>query len=224
MNMSQARSIFDSVEHQPIENIVDVLRLCDDAYHNGKGEPPLSDTQYDTLRQYLMLADPTNPFLIGVGSDVRGGKVDLPFKMGSLNQVQVGEINQWVQKHKLQDNDLIVSDKMDGTSVMIVYDINGDPQIAYSRGNGVQGADISRHIFKIANVPNKVSGRMVVRAEVIMSETNFQTFKHGYKRSGGQTYANARNAVAGLMNGKHTHASEVYTLLEVIAYELICRN
>lgn len=222
MNLAQIRSIFDNFEDEPIHNIVDILKQCDDIYHSSSSEEsPLTDGEYDALRHYLELSDPTNPYLIGVGSEVRGGKIDLPFEMGSLNQVQIGEIADWICKHELSNHDLVVSDKMDGTSAMIIYDNNGDPQIAYSRGNGIQGADISRHIFKIANVPTKVSGKMIVRGEVIMSESNFQTFKGKYKRNGGGTYANARNAVAGLMNGKSCHDDEVYTLLDVIAYEII---
>lgn len=184
-------------------------------------ESTVTDIQYDALRMYTKVLLPTHKYFLGTGSEIRGGKVDLPFQMGSLNQVQIGNIEQWVTDNNLQNEEHVASDKMDGTSALIIYDDTGAPQIAYSRGDGLQGADISRHIFKIKNVPTQVSGAMVVRAEVEMTESNFIKFQKKYKRSGGGTYKNARNAVAGLMNGKHIHPDEVYGWLNVIAYEVL---
>lgn len=215
------RSIFETFEEQPIQNIIHCLQTADELYHNGE-ESFLTDEEYDALRRYLELSDPTNAYLVGIGSEVRGGKIKLPYQMGSLDQVEIGDIKEWIEKNDLQDEDLVISDKMDGTSTLIVYDDKGAPQIAYSRGNGVEGADISRHIFKISNVPPQLpcGHKLVIRAEVELTETAFEKLRTKVMSRSGKPYKNARNMVAGLMNSK-TNPDIVYDYLTVVAYEIL---
>lgn len=188
-------------------------------------ESPVTDSQYDNLYLYTKMLLPTHKYFIGVGSDVRGGKVDLPYEMGSLNQVQIGDIVDWVNKNKLHNEEHVVSDKMDGTSAMVIYGTDGTGQIAYSRGNGVQGADISRHIFKFKKVPNKIDkfppGGLDIRAEVELTETGFKALHAaGVRRKGGQPYKNSRNMVAGLMNSS-TIPDVCYEYLNLVCYEVL---
>jgi len=188
-------------------------------------ESPITDGQYDALYTYTKVINPTNKYFTGVGSSVRGGKVDLPYEMGSLNQVQIGDIAEWVKKNNLQKSEVVASDKMDGTSALLLYQADGSPQIAYSRGDGVQGADISRHIFKIKGVPKTcpkvLDNGLTVRAEVELTETAFQSlYDAGIRRRGGDAYKNSRNMVAGLMNSK-TIPDICYEYLSVICYEVV---
>jgi len=216
-----AREMFllGNFDDYDFETILNVLTTLDDLYHNGE-EPFVSDAEYDVLRLYAERLNPTHVYFTGVGSDVRGGKVKLPFEMGSLDQVQIGDITEWVGNWGLQKESIVISDKMDGTSAMIIYDESGQPQIAYSRGNGVEGADITRHIFKIKNVPETISGKMTIRAEVELSESDFEALRTKVMSRSGKPYKNARNMVAGLMNSKKNPAI-VYDYLKVIAYEII---
>ncbi len=195
-----------------IEDIIALLKECDDAYFNG-GESPLSDREYDTLKRRAFLMEPSNEYFVQVGSEVRGGKVKLPYSMGSLNQVYEGEIKDWVAKYDLHEQDVIVSHKLDGVSCMLVYN-NGKLSIAYSRGNGIEGADITRHIKKIPSVPLTVDAEyLVVRAEVIMSNDIFAEFYS-------EKFKNPRNTVAGAMNRKETEDS-ILRHLNVVAYEIV---
>lgn len=214
----------------PSDNdIIQSLKEFDALYHvndqTSDDESPVTDAQYDALYLYAKILLPTHKYFIGVGSDIRGGKVDLPYEMGSLNQVQIGDIREWVNKHQLQRSEHVVSDKMDGTSTMAVYDSNGAAQIAYSRGNGVQGADISRHIFKIKGVPTKcdkvLESGLVIRAEVELTETAFKAlYDAGIRRKGGAAYKNPRNMVAGLMNSE-TIPAICYEHLSLVTYEVL---
>jgi NAD-dependent DNA ligase len=201
--------------------IVILLKSADDDYSND-GESFIEDNEYDALRLIAQRLAPTDEYFLGIGSDVRGGKVKLPFEMGSLNQVEVGEIEDWVRKNNLQDEQIVITDKMDGTSALIVYNKGGFPQIAYSRGNGTEGADISRHIFKIKNVPEQLTSRekMTVRAEVELSETAFAKLRTIIFKSDGKPYKNARNMVAGIMNSSE-RPDVVYDYLTVIAYQIV---
>ena len=153
-----------------IEEIITLLTEADDLYYNNV-ESSLSDAEYDTLRNLAKKLDPTNKYFIGVGSAVRGGKVPLPVKMGSLDQLHNdAEIAKWLSDKQLFNDNIVITDKLDGVSCLLVYDNTGNLQVAYSRGDGVEGADITRHIKNISNVPKKISGKMLVRGELIMNK------------------------------------------------------
>ena len=222
---NEYRQIFENYEIVSISDIVKTLTHADNLYHNGE-ESFLTDEEYDFLRKYLESMEPTNSYLIGVGSDVRGGKVKLPYPMGSLDQVQIGDIGEWVDGFNLQKETLIISDKMDGISVMLVYNDVGDLQIAYSRGNGTEGADITRHIRKIKNVPKKIQNKkLVVRAEIEISNPSFKKLTSmGILSRNKKPYKNARNMVAGIMNAKE-NIPIIYNYIDVLAFEIVgCFN
>ena len=208
---------FDS---QPTEDMFQLLELADDLYYNDE-ESILLDEEYDALYRYLKNTDPTNPYFLGVGSSIRGGKVDLPYQMGSLDQVYEGEITDFVAKNQLQSEQAVLSDKLDGASAMVVYDTKGDFQIAYSRGDGVQGADISRHLRKMPTVPKTIAwDSLTVRGENIISKRNFPLATSVAKARSGKAYKNARNMVSGLMNASDNPDS-VYQYIEFVAYEIV---
>jgi len=211
--------LLGSFEDYDFETILSVLTTLDDLYHNGE-EAFVSDDEYDALKLFAERLDPTHVYFTGVGSDVRGGKVKLPFEMGSLDQVQIGDIRQWIKENELDDEDIVLSDKMDGTSNLMLFNDEGNLQIAYSRGNGTEGADISRHISKIKDVPNGIPFKMNVRAEVELTETDFEFLRTKVMSRSGKPYKNARNMVAGLMNAKKNDPI-VYDYLKVIVYEMV---
>jgi NAD-dependent DNA ligase len=225
MPASDERNIALNMLNNPneyhVEFIISTLRTADTMYHNDE-ESYFEDNEYDALRLIAQRLAPTDEYFLGIGSEVRGGKVKLPFEMGSLDQVEIGEIEDWVRKNNLQDEEIIVTDKMDGTSALIVYNQNGEAQIAYSRGNGTEGADISRHIFKIKNVPKRLPNclKMTIRAEVELTETAFAKLRTIVFKSDGTPYKNARNMVAGIMNSSE-RPDIVYDYLTVIAYQIV---
>ncbi len=200
------------------DDLFSLLLAADSAYAND--QPIIDDAQYDALYRYVEATSPGNNYFYGVGSEVRGGKVKLPYTMGSLTQVYEGDTQKYVNQYKLQNQDLVATEKLDGCSTLIVYDQNGKLQIAYSRGDGIEGADITRHVSKIKNVPKQVKGPMVVRAEIIFSKEDWNTVKTQIKRSGGAFYKNARNATAGLMNASESDPI-AYQYLSVVAYDIL---
>lgn len=201
------------------KEIINLLRAADDVYSND-GESFISDSEYDQIRLIAERIDPTNEYFLGVGSEIRKDKVKLPYPMGSLNQVQVGEIEDWVTDKGLSNEEFVVTDKMDGISVLLVYDDNGDFQIALTRGDGFEGQDITRHVKHIPSVPKKVSGKMSIRAEIEYSESNFLKAKQLATRKDGSQYKNSRNAVAGMMNQEKVVIGAL-ELLTVFAYEIM---
>lgn len=200
--------------------LIEVLQAADDLYYNHNGVSPLADSEYDAIRRYCQLTDPNHTYFLGVGAEVRGGKVKLPYPMGSLDQVYQGEVESWIQNNKLEKQSLIVTEKLDGTSALVIYGQDGKLQIAYSRGDGVQGADITRHIRRFTRNPENVFEPLVIRGEVIFTKENFEKAKKVVKSRGGTEYKNARNMVAGLMNAEKNDPA-VYQYLSFVAYEII---
>lgn len=216
-----AKSLFDDgLEEYPLSDVFSVLEVADDLYYNDE-ESFLADSEYDILYQYAKLAEPTNSYFLGVGSDIRGGKVDLPYQMGSLDQVYIGEIQSWVTKNKLTNFQSVISDKLDGASGMAVYDAEGNFQISYSRGDGIQGADTSRHLRQMPSVPKNINitSPLVVRGENIISLANFPKAQFVKTRSS-KPYKNPRNMVSGLMNAS-SNPDQIYQYVDFVAYEIV---
>ena len=190
---------------QPDEStLVDVLTIASDAYYNtNNGEVFLEDAQYDALELMLKSINPKSLFLASVGSDVRGGKIPLPYPMGSLDQVYEGDTIKWVRENGWLDNDFVLTDKEDGTSALNIYSKN-KLTISYSRGNGIEGADITRHMSRIKAVPQTSTSTCAIRCEVIMEDSVFDEQKRAAEATGQRVYKNARNYVAGRMNASES--------------------
>lgn len=198
------------------------LKRQDDLYEN-EGDSEVGDAIYDQVRRYTQAAHPSNVYFTGVGADVRGGKVRLPHTMTGLVQVYEGEAILWVRSHKAEKTTGIASNKYDGTSAQITYDPKGMLQIGFSRGNGFEGADITRHLRNIANLPKQIpatGNTVTVRAEIIMKKADWPAFKKAVKKSDGSEYKNARNAVAGVMNSE-TAKEGAYPYLQCVAYTIM---
>ena len=97
-----ARQMFvlGSYEEFPVAKIIEVLQTADDLYFNGE-ESFITDDQYDALKLYANRLAPTHVYFTGIGSAIRGGKVKLPFTMGSLDQVYQGDYAKWVANNSL---------------------------------------------------------------------------------------------------------------------------
>ena len=210
----------DRLDWYSIKSLVELLEVADDMYHNHDGESCIDDKTYDSIRRHVELTDPSHVYITGVGSDVRGGKIKLPYQMGSLDQVYEGEICDWIGTWGLQKYWIDASDKLDGTSAMVIYDPAGNFQIAYSRGNGTEGADISRHIKQFDNVPQTTDQTLTVRGEVILTKEGFQKLSSILHNRGKRKYKNARNMVAGLMNSSKNDPI-VYQYLKFVAYQIV---
>lgn len=191
---------------------IDFLKRADQAYLEGN--PIISDKDYDKIYLDLKTANPDHPYFRTVGADVRGGKVDLPYTMGSLDQIYDEDVDNWVKKYNLYDKNIVVTDKLDGISCMLIYKM-GKLSEAYSRGNGTQGADITRHVRKVPGVPQTIPdiAYLAVRAEIIMANELFD--KHF-----AEEFANPRAMIAGCSNRSDTY-EEVFAKASVIAYEVV---
>jgi DNA ligase (NAD+) len=197
------------------------LKAQDDLYEND--QPGVDDVVYDQVRRYTQASYPSNVYFTGVGADVRGGKVRLPHPMSGLQQVYEGQTSKWVADAGLQKAPYTESDKADGTSAQITFNPEGGLQIAFSRGNGFEGADITRHISRIPNVPKQIpatGNTVTIRAEIVIKKSRWPAFKAKYRQQSGEVYKNSRNAVSGKMNASENEAG-IYEYLHCVAYTIM---
>lgn len=173
------------------EHIISIIR-----------EPFLTDEEFDFLENKLKLIDPKNLYFSKIGSTTRGGKIKLPHPMGSLDQLNNDDTVKWISSNNLTHEEIPVTDKLDGVSGLLVYDNYGKLSIAYSRGNGLEGADITRHIKKIKSVPKKISGPMITRVEIIIPKEKFNFIRQDILYRTGKDYKNPRNFTSGQMNSE----------------------
>jgi DNA ligase (NAD+) len=199
------------------KTLIEQLKQYDIAY--SEGDSPVSDKDYDTLYRKALAADPGNAYFASVGSDVRGGKEKLPYVMGSLDQVyDQKDWDNWVKTYDLSGKNVVISDKQDGISVMLIYR-HGKFEKAYSRGNGMEGADISRHVRNVPSVPMNltvVAGEnayFAIRAELIMP---ISTFERKYY----DQYKNPRGMAAGCFNASTTEDGKLRDM-QCITYQVV---
>ena len=100
------------------------LANASDVYYNS-GQPAIPDSLFDQLKDALHLRDPMAPFLSQIGAPVVRNRVPLPFGLYSLDKVKPGskDLGKWQAKYP---GPFCVSDKLDGTSCLIVYELSGD--------------------------------------------------------------------------------------------------
>ena len=227
-NQHLAEQVLNNEPFDADEVIEQVLAPCSDIYNNGEDESPLTDRQYDYINRLAKAQRPYHAFFTGVGADVRGGKITLPYQMGSLDQVEIGGLEQWKRNCKLSKSDrLVIMAKLDGSSGMaILTKQTAALRIAYSRGNGLEGADITRHL---KHMIKDLDGETVlvdvpVRGENIISKHNFDVHvQPNFKRSDGSEYKNPRNAVSGMMNSE-SNDQRVYQYIDYVAYQRLDRD
>lgn len=208
---------YNEVQEKSMELSIEQLKTFDEAYFEGS--PLIPDEQYDRIKSDLAKKYPNHPYFSSVGSEVYGEKVELPYPMGSLHQIYEGDCTKWINKYNLYDKDIFITEKLDGVSVMMIYEkIEGEEKAmfkkAYSRGNGLIGEDITRHVRNIPSVPNSIDADYAaIRAEIIMKNVVFED-KHSRK------YKNPRNMVAGVVNRKKPEVNLLKDI-DVIAYEIV---
>lgn len=88
--------------------------------------------------------------------------------------------------------------KFDGLGIELIYE-EGRLIQAITRGNGVEGEDVTENIFTISNIPQTIpyTKKLEVRGEVVMPISSFQEINKEALENGEKVFANPRNAASG---------------------------
>ena len=115
------------------------------------GESDISDEDFDKLVERLRSIDPTNKLLTtpGWGYEPRTKSKHLYSQITGLPKYKV------MEDFVKGSDDITLSPKLDGISCVVYYE-DGIFDKALTRGNGVEGVDISRYLV------NKVPIRFVL--------------------------------------------------------------
>lgn len=191
----------ENVQDVTTANLAMELAAANRAYYDG-GQP-MPDAYYDQLKEMLRAADPTHPLLREVGAPVNPKsalkKVRHRIPMGSLdNAFEEADIRQFLKRvdrllaesQRSPCTALVVQPKMDGFSIDLCYEAGVLVQ-AITRGDGVEGEDVTHNMAKARGVPLTLSERvdMSVRGEVVIHRKAFA------KHFAGE--ANTRSSAAG---------------------------
>lgn len=97
----------------------------------------------------------------------------------------------------------VLEPKVDGVSISVHYR-HGKLELGLSRGDGIQGDDITANIKTIRNIPHTLKIKnppalLEVRGEAYMPQEEFRALNTKLEAEGSEPFPNARNATAGAL-------------------------
>lgn len=195
-----------------IDILVGLINNYNNEYYN-LGESSISDSEYDDLfvelkkleseyPSYVSDLSPTQ--LVGVSvSDTVGKKVKHIRPMlslgNSMSEEDVLSFNNKVLKSLNESNVTYMAElKIDGLAVSLHYN-NGKFVLGSTRGDGIEGEDITENLKTLSEVPLSVSykGEFEVRGEVYMTHQSFKDLNVTREAEEKSLFANPRNAASG---------------------------
>jgi DNA ligase (NAD+) len=210
----------EKISPKDIDDLRDVLRFHEHRYYI-QNNPLIADFEYDSLYKQLEAFEKENPDLIVADSPTqrvaKGLTKDFPaaphlVPMLSLdNSYNSEDLIDFDRKAreltKLEEIEYCVEPKFDGASISLIYE-NDQLVRGATRGDGVQGDDITPNIRQIRTIP--LSARfsthglqtVEIRGEVLINKNNFKAFNDALVEQGLAPLANPRNAAAGTLRIK----------------------
>jgi DNA ligase (NAD+) len=182
-------------------------------------DPELTDAEYDVLMRRLEALEAEHPELltpdsptqrVGAAPSTKFATVVHRRMMLSLaNAMDAGEMTEFDHRIKrfLKDEsalEYVAEVKLDGLAVELVYE-DGRLTNASTRGDGVNGEDVTINIRTIKSIPlrlikpahHPMPKLLEVRGEVIFPRKAFERLNADRVRNGEPPFANPRNAAAG---------------------------
>jgi DNA ligase (NAD+) len=209
----------------------------DELYYR-KAQPEIGDVEYDRLKRELAALESRFPeFAVPespterVGDDRTEGFATYRHRerMMSLdNTYSEAELREFHERlvRLLGRNELayVVEPKIDGLAVSVTYE-RGRLVRAVTRGNGIEGDDITANALTIHSLPRELRASdgvsvpdvIEVRGEVYLTLAEFQRINKQREEAGEPLYANPRNLAAGTI--KQLDSREVASRkLEIVLY------
>jgi len=204
--------------------------------------PTVSDQEFDALlrelqdleRDYPQYQDPLSPTQ-RVGSDISKGFTQVRHErpmMSLSNSYNIDEVQDFLRR--AQDglggeaSEIVGEMKYDGTSISVTYE-HGRLVRAVTRGDGIQGDDVTANVITIKSVPLEISGfidlpdKFEVRGEIVLPWKSFEKLNQERQFNEEPLFANPRNAAAGTL--KLQNSAEVSRRgLDAIFYFLLGDN
>lgn len=182
-------------------------------------EPTISDYEFDKMLEELIALETEFPeFLSSESPSQRvGGTITKEFPTvkhkypmlslgNSYSKEEMQEFMARVHKDLEREVEYVCELKFDGVAISITYE-NGRMVRAVTRGDGVQGDEITANIRTIRSLPLKLRDgdyptEFEVRGEVYFPHKNFEKLNREREEIGEPLYANPRNTASGTLKSQ----------------------
>lgn len=184
-----------------------------------KNDPVVSDYEFDRLFSNLKTLEQQFPQVIHPDSPTQRVSSDLIETFAtvthqtpmlslenSYNADDISDFDKRVRKIlSIADEEILdytVEPKFDGGTIVLLYEDDVLIQAA-TRGDGVQGEDITLNAKVIRSIPLRANfsqfgmKRVELRGEVVLSKTVFERLNEKRVKNGEEVFANPRNAATG---------------------------
>ena len=205
----------DSIRQQ-IEQLRADINRHNHSYY-VENSPTISDYDYDMMVKELEALEKAHPEYDDplspthrVGSDISEGfrQVAHVYPMLSLaNTYSIDDVDQWVGRLTDalpgQKVTIVGELKFDGTGISLIYE-HGRLLRAVTRGDGVQGDDVTENIKTIRSIPLQLTGEgwpdfFEIRGEIVLPYKSFERINAERAFNEEPLFANPRNAAAGTL-------------------------
>lgn len=205
------------------EQLISVLRFHEHRYY-VLNDPLISDFEYDQLYKKLEFIEEKHPEWIVADSPTQRVSSDVAETGKTVNHLRpmlslansydendLFEFDKQVKKLcKLSSEakvEYCVEPKYDGGSIALVYE-NDVLTRAATRGNGVQGEEMTANAKTLKSIPWKAAFKKMgiikaeLRGEALIRKDNFKKVNQSRLDEGLVAFANARNAATGGLRTK----------------------
>jgi DNA ligase (NAD+) len=194
-----------------------ILERAGHAYYT-LDKPEMSDAEYDRLFQELQALEAEHPELqtpdsptLRIGGEPASGfhkHRHLVPMLSLANAFSDAELKEWEERNarlvpEVAEAGYTLEVKIDGAAVSLTYE-DGVFVTGVTRGNGVEGEDVTGNLRTILDLPLRLQGKgwpkkMEVRGEVYLPKSRFEETNKQREKAGEPAYANPRNAAAGAL-------------------------
>ena len=180
-------------------------------------QPVIGDQEFDFMMHELQDLEARHPELYDansptqrVGSDISTEfrQVKHRYPMLSLaNTYSEEDVRQWYDSVKKglagEDFEVCCELKYDGLSISLTY-VDGQLTQAVTRGDGVQGDDVTQNVRTIRAIPLVLPGtgypkEFEIRGEILMPWASFERLNREREAAEEPLFANPRNAASGTL-------------------------
>ncbi len=179
--------------------------------------PEITDFEFDRLMRELQDLEQAHPEFydensptMRVGSDLSKEFRQMAHKYPMLslgNTYSEGEVTEFYERARKmlgdEEFEICCEMKYDGTSISLTYE-NGLLVSAVTRGDGVQGDDVTDNVKTIRTIPLKLQGAdypksFEIRGEILMPWSVFERLNEERSANEEPLFANPRNAASGTL-------------------------
>jgi DNA ligase (NAD+) len=195
-----------------INELVELLNTYNYNYY-VLDKPTVSDFEFDILLQELNTLEKANPAFLRTDSPTQrvGGEIIKSFKQvkhrypmlslgNTYSEDELKEFDNRVRKLIDADFEYVCELKYDGVAIGLTYE-NGILVQAVTRGDGIQGDDVTANVKTIRSIPLKLKGdfpqKFEIRGEIILPHAGFEKMNNERIEIGEEPFANPRNAASG---------------------------